>query len=119
MVVDSSEYWATELKKHLEQLDIQVSSWQTKGTGWVEALGSGSDLKWVFIDDQLPSRSGVKCLEKIHEARSFEGHIVFMHSLQGAAASQLEITAFMWGARFMLRKPFRLAELRKIIAQVK
>ena len=118
-MVDSSEYWAGELKKLLGQLDIQVSSWQTKGTGWVEALGPTSALKWVFVDDQLPSRAGLKCLEKLHEAKGFEGHVVFMHSLQGAAAAQLEVSAFMWGARFMLRKPFRLAELRKIVSQVK
>ncbi|MEO5669018.1 MAG: response regulator [Bdellovibrionota bacterium] len=117
MIVDSSELWASELKAHLEKLGLQVASWQTKGTGWTESLKNTS-IKWIFVDDQLPSRSGLKCIEKLHEARVFGGHIVFMHSIQGAAAAQLELSAFMWGARFVLRKPFRLAELRKIIEQI-
>jgi DNA-binding response OmpR family regulator len=116
MIVDSSERWASELKAHLETLGVQVLSWQQKGTGWVEGLGNTS-LKWVFVDDQLPSRSGMKCLEKLRELQGFEASIVFMHSLQGNVATQVETQAYAWGANFVLRKPFRLAELRKIVAQ--
>jgi CheY-like chemotaxis protein len=116
LIVDASEYWASELKTQLEVLGVTTLSWQNKGSGWIEDLGKGS-AQWVFVDDQLPSRSGIKCIEKIHEGRGFEGNVVFMHSLQGPAASAIEAAAYNWGARFILRKPYRIAELRKILEQ--
>ena len=116
MIVDASEYWANELKAQLEVLGVTTLSWHNKGSGWIEELPKGL-AKWVFVDDQLPSRSGVKCIEKIFESRAFEGHVVFMHSIQGPAASAIEAAAYNWGARFILRKPFRGAELRKILEQ--
>jgi len=116
MIVDPSERWASELRAQLESLGLQVVAWQTRGTGWSEGL-KGSALRWLFVEDQLPSRTGLKCMEKIQEARGFDGRIVFMHSLQGPHASQVETQAYAWGASFVLRKPFRLSEIRKIIEQ--
>jgi len=117
MIIDSSEYWASELKALLEAQGLSVPAWHTKGTGWFEGLKNPA-LKWVFIEDQLPSRSGLQCIEKMAESSVFEGHVVFMHSLQGGAAAALECLAYTWGVRFVLRKPFRPAELRKMLALV-
>jgi CheY-like chemotaxis protein len=118
LIADASEYWASELKAQLEVLGVKTLSWHNKGSGWTEDL-SKSLAKWVFVDDQLPTRSGIKCIEKINESRGFEGHVVFMHSVQGPAAAAIEAAAYNWGAHFVLRKPFRSAELRKILDQVR
>ncbi len=118
LIVDASEYWASELKAQLAVLGVETLSWQNKGSGWIEGL-SKSSAKWVFVDDQLSSRSGIKCIEKIFESRSFEGNVVFMHSVQGPAADAIEAAAYNWGAHFILRKPFRTAELRKILDQAR
>jgi ActR/RegA family two-component response regulator len=115
LIADSSEYWASQLRELLESLDVGILAWQTRGTGWTESLKTAGGI-WVFVDDQLMSRSGLKCLEKIQEIQTFKGRVVFTHSLQGLAAQQLELMAYVRGARSILRKPYRVAELRKILS---
>ena len=115
-IIDSSEYWAGSLRAHLARFDVEVVAWHQKGSGWQEALAH--DIPhFLFIEDQIPTRSGLVCLEKIDKVLGMSVEVVFMHSLQGLAANRLEAQALARGADHILRKPYRSQEIRKLLTQ--
>jgi FixJ family two-component response regulator len=114
ILIDSSSYWASSLKTLLLEFDVELVSWFQKGTGWQdEVLRAEAD--YLFLEDQLPSRNGIKCLEKLHEAGNFSGKIIFMHSVVGRSSSPIEWAAWSRGASAILRKPFRRAEIKRLL----
>lgn len=112
-IIDSSEYWSGLLRAHLSRFEIEVVAWHRRGTGWQEALAHDVP-HFLFIEDQLPSRSGVGCLDKIEDALRLSVKVIFQHSLQGLAANALESQALARGAHRVLRKPYRPQEIRRL-----
>lgn len=113
-IVDSSEYWAGLLRAYLHRFEIDVMAWHQKGSGWLEAMARDVP-HYLFIEDQLPSRSGLACVDKIDDVLKLSVKIVFQHSLQGLVANQVEAQAFARGAHHVLRKPYQMSEIRKLV----
>lgn len=112
-ILDSSEYWAGVLRAHLHRYEIEVSGWYPKATGWVDPLRAEMP-HYLFVEDQIASGSGLKCIENMGNVLRRGMKVVFQHSLQGIEANQIEAQALAMGAHCILRKPYRVQEIKRI-----
>lgn len=116
-IVDSSEYWAGILRAHLLRYEIEVVAWHKRATGWHDALASDVP-HYIFIEDQIPLGSGLQSMDMMGGMLKRSVKVVFQHSLQGFPANEIEAQAFAHGAHRILRKPYRVQEIKRLALDV-
>ena len=70
----------------------------------------------VFLDLNMPLKSGMKCLEEIRSDKRLKDLIVAIYSTS-ASDEDIEET-FVKGANIYIKKPDNFTKLKKIIAEV-
>jgi len=111
LVVDDSHVIRRLVEVCLDQLQLQVTTVATGGEAKTELLSNPPDV--LILDVGLPDISGWEVLEFARSESSLDGLIVIMVTGR-TDASDVE-RADSAGADRYIMKPFRPAELRRVV----
>lgn len=127
MILDPSHENASQLKRLLDKVDIDVVEWGQSGTEWITAFQKKKP-DFLLVEYLLPKRDGFHCILKALELVPGCKPIL-MHSYSHLMANELEVKALSLGAVAVVQRPLvesrfmnvfmRLDELHRFESQQK
>lgn len=113
LVVDDDQESRDLLSEVLGANGYRVQAVEGSAAVW-EALDRDSSRAIFLIDLRMPGENGLELLRKLRE-RKIKGETILMSSFLSGAEKEL---AQELGVREFLEKPFRLAELLRIVGKL-